>query len=48
MISFPMVETSISKTILGTTVNLNWSNYLLWAQTFRMFIGAQNKLVYLL
>jgi len=26
----PMVETSILKTMLGTTVKLNGSNYLLW------------------
>jgi len=39
-----MVETSIPKTMLGTTVKLNGSSYLLWAQAFRIFIGAQNKL----
>jgi len=43
-----MVETSVPKTILGTTVKLNGSNYLLWAQAFRIFIGAQNKLAHLL
>jgi len=43
-----MVETFIPKTMLGTTVKLNGSNYLLWAQAFRIFIGAQNKLAYLL
>ena len=32
------------KTILVTTVKLNWSNYLLWAQVFHIFIDAQNKL----
>ena len=36
------------KTILRTTVKLNGSNYLLWAQVFRIFIGAQNKLAHLL
>ena len=36
------------KTILETTVKLNGSNYLLWTQAFRIFIGAQNKLAHLL
>jgi len=44
----PMIETSIFKTMLGTTVKLNGSNYLLWTQAFRIFIRAQNKLAYLL
>ena len=35
------------KTILETTVKLNGSNYLLWAQVFRILIGAQNKLAHL-
>ena len=35
------------KAILGTTVKLNESNYLLWAQAFCIFIGAQNKLAHL-
>ena len=47
MISF-MIETSVPKTILGTTVKLNGSKYLLWAQAFHIFIGAQNKLAHLL
>ena len=48
MTSYSMVEISIHKTILGTTVKLNGSNYLLWAQTFRIFIGVQRKLAHLL
>jgi len=48
LISPPIVETSIPKTMLGTTVKLNGSNYLLWAQTFCIFIGTQNKLAHLL
>ena len=48
IISSSMVETSVSKTMLGTTVKLNGSNNLLWAQAFRIFIGAQNKSVHLL
>jgi len=32
MMSSPMVETSILKTMLGTTVKLNESNYLLWGR----------------
>ena len=36
------------KTNLETTVKLNGSNYLLWVQTFRIFIDAQNKLACLL
>jgi len=36
------------KTILGTTVKLNGSNYLLSTKAFRIFIGAQNKLTHLL
>jgi len=43
-----MVETSVPKTMLGTTVKLNGSNYLLWAQVFCIFIGAQSKLAHLL
>ena len=35
------------KTILGTTVKLNGSNYLLWARLY-IFISAQNKLTHLL
>jgi len=45
LISSPIVETSIPKTVLRTTVKLNGSNYLLWV---RIFIGAQNKLAHLL
>ena len=48
MISSPMVDTSVSKTMLGITVKLNGSDYLLWTQAFRIFIGAQNKLAHLL
>jgi len=48
LISSPIVETSVPKMMLGTTVKLNGSNYLLWVQTFRIFIGAQNKLTHLL
>jgi len=48
MIFYSMVETFVPKTILRITVKLNGSNYLLWAQEFRIFIGAQNKLAYLL
>ena len=48
MISSLIVETSIFKTMLGTTVKLNGSNYLLWAHAFRILIGAQNKLAHLL
>ena len=29
-------------------MKLNGSNYLLWAQVFHIFIGAQNKLAHLL
>jgi len=29
-------------------VKLNGSNYLLWAQAFRIFIGPQNKLAHLI
>ena len=46
-ISSHAVETSVSKTVLGTTVKLNGSNYLLRVQAFRIFIGAQNKLAHL-
>ena len=48
LISSPIVETFVPKTMLGTTVKLNGSNYLLWAQAFRIFIAAQNKLAHLL
>jgi len=37
-----------SKTILGCTEKLNGSSYLLWAQSFCIFTGAQNKLALLL
>ena len=47
MISSLMAETSVPKTMLGTTVKLNESNYLLWVQVFRIFIGTQNKLAHL-
>jgi len=46
--SSPAVETSVLKSILGTTEKLNSSNYLLWTQAFHIFIGAQNKLTHLL
>ena len=42
------VKTSMPKTVLGTKVKLNGSNYLSWVQTFRIFIGSQNKLAHLL
>ena len=48
IISSSMVETSVPKAMLGITVKLNGSNYLLWAHAFRIFIGAQNKLAHLL
>ena len=48
MIFSSMVENSIPKTKLGTTVKLNGSNYLLGAHVFRIFIDAQNKLIHLL
>ena len=48
LISSSMAETFVPKTMLGTTVKLNGSNYLLWVQAFHIFIGAQNKLAYLL
>jgi len=48
MIPSSMIETSVPKMMLGTTVKLNGSNYLLWAQTFHIFIGTQNKLAHLL
>ena len=48
MTSSSIVETFVHKTMLGTTVQLNGSNYLLWAQAFCIFICAQNKAVHLL
>jgi len=36
------------KTILGSTMKLNGSNYLLWEQAFRIFIDALNKLDHVL
>jgi len=48
LINFPAIRMFGAKAILGTTVKLNGSNYLLWAQSFCIFIGAQNKLAYLL
>ena len=48
LISSLMVETSVPKIVLGTMVKLNGSNYLLWAQAFRVFIGVQNKLAHLI
>jgi len=48
LISSPIIETFVLKTMLGTAMKLNGSNYLLWAQVFRIFIGAQNKLTHLL
>ena len=44
----PMVDTSVPKTMLGTIVKLDGSNYLLLAQAFCIFIDAQNKLAHLL
>jgi len=45
-ISPSMVKPFVPNTML--TVKLNSSDYLLWAQTFCIFIGAQNKLAHLL
>ena len=42
------IETSMPKPVLGTTTKLNGSDYLLWAQAFRIFISPQNKLAHLL
>ena len=33
-----------SKQFFATTIKLNGANYLLWAQSFYLFIGLQNKL----
>ena len=41
-------ETFAPKVVLGTTIKLNGANYLLWAQAFRIFIGALSKLPHLL
>ncbi|XP_020260332.1 uncharacterized protein LOC109836748 isoform X2 [Asparagus officinalis] len=41
-------ETFAPKVVLGATIKLNGANYLLWAQAFRIFIGAQSKLPHLL
>jgi len=43
-----MTKTFVYKTMLETIVKLNGFNYLLWAQLFRIFIGAQKKLAHLL
>ena len=43
-----IIETSTPKTVLGTTMKLNGSNYLLCGQVFHIFIGVQNKLAHLL
>jgi len=48
LISSSIVETFVPKMVLGTTMKLNGSNYLLWAQAFHIFIGALNKLAHLL
>ena len=48
LISSPAIEAYVPKTVLGTTVKLNGSNHLLWAHTFCIFIGAQNKFAHLL
>lgn len=42
------IETSAPKIVMDTTVRLNGTNYLPWARTFRIFNGAQSKLVHLL
>ena len=34
--------------LLWDYLKLNGSNYLLWVQTFHIFIGAQNRLAHLL
>jgi len=47
LISPSIVETSVFKIVLGTIMKLNGSNYLLWAQVFRIFIGVHNKLAHL-
>ena len=48
LITSPVTGLFGPKAIMGTTVKLNGFNYLLWAQSFRIFIGIQNKLAYLL
>jgi len=48
LINSPVAGMFGPKTILGTTTKLNGSNNLLWATSFRIFIGAQNKLAHLL
>ena len=48
LISSLTVGTSVLKTVLGTTMKLNDSNYLLWVHAFHIFIGAKNKLAHLL
>ena len=48
LISFAMAKTFVPKTVLETMMKLNGSNYLLCADAFHIFIGAQNKLTHLL
>lgn len=35
-------------TLTATTVKLNGNSYLLWAQSFRVFVGTQREVVHLL
>lgn len=41
-------ENLISKSLIAATIKLNCSNYLLWVQSFRVFVDAQRKIKYLL
>ena len=36
------------KNLMATIVNLNGTNYFLWVQSFKLFIGAQRKVQYLI
>lgn len=45
--------TNISKnlfpiSLIGTTIKLNDSNYLLWDQSFKVFVGAWKNIMHLL
>jgi len=39
-------DSAASKQLFATTVKLN-GNYLLWAQSFHLFVGSQKKLKHL-
>jgi len=46
-VTTPTIDNMFLKSLAATIVKLNGTNYLIWAQSFRLFVGAQKKMKHL-